>query len=234
MTLRPKACAHMRARHVRGAVRFATLYILAAALAAGFGLWVAERQFSPPPPPPPPPLHAVALFPVARGLPAFALQSGDGNPVTPASLKGHWTLVYLGFTHCPDVCPTTLQALGVAAKAWAGLPPATRPRVLFVSVDPKRDSPAHTAQYARYFGKDIIGATADEATLTTFAHALGMVFFIPKDSDGKNYEVDHSSSVAVLDPQGDMVGTILPQPPPAQAFDPGKIGADLLALARWR
>lgn len=224
----------MCARHVRGAARSTTLYILAAALAAGFGLWAAERHFAPPPLPPPPVLQTVALFPVARSLPAFTLQTGDGGTLTPAALKGHWTLVYLGFTHCPDVCPTTLQALGVAAKSWASLPTDTRPRVLFVSVDPQRDSPAHTAQYAHYFGKGIIGATADEQTLTTFAHALGMVFFIPKNNDGKNYEVDHSSSVAVLDPAGDMVGTIAPQPPPAQPFDPARIGADLLALAHWR
>ncbi|MBS0195074.1 MAG: SCO family protein [Proteobacteria bacterium] len=221
----------MQRRHVRGAVRHATLYILAAALAAGFGLWTAERHFAPSPPPA---LRAVDLFPAARALPPFQLQGAGGTTLTPAAFKGHWTLVYLGYTHCPDVCPTTLQMLGVAEKAWIDLPADKRPRIVFVSVDPDRDSPDHTAQYAHYFGKDILGATADAKTLASFARALGMVYFVDKGGNGKPYTVDHSGTVSVLDPDGDMVGMIQPLPPPAQPFDPAAIGTDMKALAQWR
>jgi len=149
MTLRLKASTHMPAAHiqrarVRGAVRYPTLYILAAALAGGLGLWAAERQFAPPPANPPPSLRAVTLFPGTRALASFRLLGGSGGTFTPTSLKGHWTLVYLGYTHCPDVCPTTLQMLGLAEKSWATLAAAKRPHILFVSVDPKRDSPDAT------------------------------------------------------------------------------------------
>lgn len=219
--------------HVRGEVRHPTLYILAAALAGGLGLWAAERQFAPPPPAPP--LRVATLFPATRALPPFRLLSGDGGTVTPASLKGHWTLVYLGYTHCPDVCPTTLQMLGTASRSWTTLPAAKRPRILFVSVDPKRDSPAHASEYAHYFGKDIEGATADDKTLAAFAHGLGMVYEIEPSSDGgKTYVVDHSASVSLVDPDGDMAGLIHPEPPPAQPFDPAAVGADMKTLAEWR
>ena len=219
--------------HVRGAVR-STLYILVAAVAGGLGLWAAERQFAPPPPNPPPALRAVSLFPGTRQLAPFRLQEGGGSVLTPASLKGHWTLVYLGYTHCPDVCPTTLQMLGLAQRSWTALPEARRPRIVFVSVDPQRDSPAHTTEYAHYFGKYIIGATADDKTLAAFAHDLGMVYAIDKGANGKDYVVDHSASVSVLDPDGDMAGLIHPELPPAQPFDPAAIGADMKALAAWR
>ncbi|MBS0213244.1 MAG: SCO family protein [Proteobacteria bacterium] len=223
----------MRRSHVRGAVRHATLYILAAALAAGFGLWAAENRVTSRATPPPP-LRAVDLFPAARALPAFQLQGAGGTKITPAALKGHWTLVYLGYTHCPDVCPTTLQALGVASKSWAALPAAQRPRIWFVSVDPGRDTPDHTAQYAGYFGKDITGATADDKTLAAFARALGMVYFVDKGGNGKPYSVDHSDTVSVLDKEGEMVGVIQPAQPPAQPFDPAAIGTDMQALTKWR
>ncbi|HEY2346625.1 MAG TPA: SCO family protein [Xanthomonadaceae bacterium] len=220
--------------HMRGAVRHATLYILAAALAAGLGLWAAQNRFAPPPATPPPPLKLVTLFPATRALAPFRLQKSDGSAIVPASLKGHWTLVYLGYTHCPDVCPTTLQMLGMAGKSWATLPAAKRPRILFVSVDPKRDSPAHTGEYAHYFGKDIDGATADDKTLAVFARSLGMVYEIEPSTDGTNYVVDHSASISLVDPDGDMAGLIHPEQPPAAPFDPAAIGADMKALAEWR
>lgn len=219
--------------HVRGSALQSTLLILVAAIAAGLGLWAAGAYFEATPRPAPPALRAVDLFPATRPLPAFRLLSGP-TPITPASLKGHWTLAYIGFTHCPDVCPTTLQMLGVAARSWGDMPPARRPQVLFVSVDPQRDSPAHVREYAHYFGKDIVGATADPATIDRFVRGLGLVYFIGKHAPGGNYEVDHSAAVAVLDPDGAMAGLIRPAPPPAQPFDPGAIGADLKALTQWR
>ena len=71
-------------------------------------------------------LKAVRLFPGPRALPAFALQQSDGTPLTPDELRGRWTVVFLGFTHCPDVCPTTLTELSQAQKAWDALPAARR------------------------------------------------------------------------------------------------------------
>src|SRR4249919_3549011 len=95
-----------------------------------------------------PALQAVTLFPQPRVLPDFNLRQSDGTALVPGELKGHWTLVFLGFTHCPDVCPTTLAQLAQAQNQWQGLPDSTRPRVLFVSVDPDRDTPDRIGEYA--------------------------------------------------------------------------------------
>ena len=210
---------------MRGAVRHPTLYILVAALAAGLGLWAAQKHYAPPAAVAMPAMRSVTLFPGIRMLAPYKLNASDGSTITPQSIKGHWTLVFLGFTRCPDVCPTTLQSLGHAEKTWAALPPTTRPRVLFVSVDPDRDTPQHVGEYAHYFGKDILAATADEKTLATFARSLGMIYMkVP--TKGGDYTIDHSSSVSVLDPDGNMAGLIRPP------FDPVAIGADLATLSK--
>ena len=214
---------------MRGAVRHPTLYILAAALAAGLGLWAAQTRYAQPAATAIPAMRSVTLFPGSRVLQPYKLNAADGSTITPATMRGHWTLVFLGFTHCPDVCPTTLQTLGQAEKAWTAMPLATRPRVLFVSVDPDQDTPKIVGDYAHYFGKDILGATADPATLTNFARSLGMVYMkVP--TTGGHYTIDHSASVSVLDPDGNMAGLIRPEAAPAPAFDPVAIGADMKAL----
>jgi len=206
-----------------------TVTILIAALAAGLGLWAAQHWFGPSQRSTLPQTRAVRLFEPARTLPAFTLRQSDGTPLVPGELKGHWTLVFLGFTHCPDVCPTTLAEMAKAQKQWAALPETTRPRVLFVSVDPERDTPDRIGEYAHAFHRDTIAATADIPALEQFAKSLSMVFAKVPPPEGvraDQYSVDHSASMAVLDPQGRMAGIV--QPP----FDPAAIAADMTALTQ--
>ena len=115
-----------------------TLYILIVAVAMGLGLW-ASGQFQAHQGGTGPALQAVRLLPQPRELPAYSLRQSDRTQLVPGELKGHWTVIFLGFTHCPDVCPTTLAQLAQAQQQWAVLPDSVRPRVLFVSVDPDRD-----------------------------------------------------------------------------------------------
>lgn len=173
--------------------------------------------------------RAVQLFPQPRAIPAFSLQRGDGSALTPDTLRGHWTLVFIGFTHCPDVCPTTLALLSSAQKQWRTLPEASRPRVLFVSVDPDRDTPQLTEAYAHGFNPDTVAATSDLKSLDAFAHSLSMVFMraTPEAGAPANvYSVDHSAAIVVLDPQVRMAGTITPP------FDPQAIATDMVALSQ--
>ena len=205
-----------------------TLWILVVALAAGLGLWAARGWFGPARPTLPQ-TRAVRLFPEARPLPPFSLQQSDGTRLVPGELQGHWTLVFLGFTHCPDVCPTTLAELAGAQKQWSTLPDSVRPRVLFVSVDPERDTARLAGEYAHAFHADTLAATGDLPALETFARGLSLVFMKAPPADGApadRYNVDHSATLAVLDPQGRMAGIV--QPP----LDPRAIGADFLALTR--
>lgn len=208
-----------------------TLLILLAALAAGLGLWAAQVAFAPggapaaaAPAVDPASLKAVRLFPSPRAIAPFSLLQSDGTALEPAELAGHWTVVFLGFTHCPDVCPTTLTELSQAQKAWEALPEARRPRVLFVSVDPERDTPEKTGEYAAYFHPATLSATAQEPALEQFATSLGLVYMkVPVE--GGDYTMDHSSALVVLDPRGLQVGLIRPP------FVPADIAADLARLA---
>lgn len=201
--------------------------VLVVALAAGLGLLAGRHLFSRGAAVPAPELSAVRLMPEARPVPAFDLSQSDGTRLEPADLRGHWTIVFLGFTHCPDVCPTTLAELAVAQRQWEALPAASRPRVLFVSVDPGRDTAESTGRYAHHFHPDTLAATGEVPALEEFATALGMVFMKVPPPDGvaaDQYSVDHSSTLVVLDPQGRMAGLL--RPPLA----PDAIARDLLAL----
>lgn len=206
-----------------------TVYILIAAIAVALGLITAQLYFTPAPDSRWPQTQAVHLFDPPRELPPFSLRQADGTPLVPGELKGHWTLVFLGFTHCPDVCPLTLAKLAQAQQQWQQLPEATRPRVLFVSVDPQRDTPERIGEYAHAFHKDTLAATANIPALEDFARSLSLVFAkvpAPEGAPADQYSVDHSAAMAVLDPQGRMSGLI--QPP----FEPEAIAADMLALTR--
>ena len=201
--------------------------VLLVALCAGLGL-LASRKFFAEPAAPQPALQVVKLFPQPRELPPFALQQSDGTQLVPGELHGHWTLVFIGFTFCPDVCPTTLARLAQAQKQWEALPESTRPRVLFVSGDPERDTPDRIGEYAHAFHPDTMAATADVPTLENFAKSLGFVFMkVPGDGFDQNpndYSMDHSSAIGVLDPQGRLAGLIRPP------FQPKAIAADMRAL----
>lgn len=204
-----------------------TVVVLLVALAAGLGLIASKYYFGPPAPEARPQTSAVRLFDPPRELPDFTLRQSDGTQLIPGELKGHWTLVFLGFTHCPDICPLTLSQMAQAQAQWESIPDAIRPRVLFVSVDPERDSPDRIGEYAHAFHKDTLAATADIPALEKFARSLSLVFAKMPASDGApadQYTVDHSATMAVLDPQGRMTGVV--QPP----FDPAAIAADLAAL----
>ncbi|WP_028839061.1 SCO family protein [Thermomonas fusca] len=203
------------------------LLLIVAALAGALGLWAAQRMHAPAAPALPA-TRAVTLLPTPRELPAFALQQEGGKVLDKAALEGHWTVVFLGFTHCPDVCPTTLAELAGAQKQWAALPADIRPRVLFVSADPERDTPQLVAQYARAFHPDSLAATAPLPQLEAFARSLSLVFMkVPGASgDPADYSIDHSAALVLLDPQARMAGVT--QPP----FDVKGIAADLEMLTK--
>ena len=205
-----------------------TAWILVAALAAGLGLLAAWQLFGRGGETKAPQLEAVTLLPQPRELPAFNLRQSDGTPLVAGELAGHWTLVFLGFTFCPDVCPTTLAELAQAQKQWEALPESTRPRVLFVSVDPDRDTPGKAGEYAHAFHPDTLAATADVPALEKFATSIGFVFMkVPGkgfDQNPQDYSVDHSANIAVLDPQGRLAGLIRPP------FKPAAIADDLARL----
>lgn len=206
-----------------------TLLVVIAALAAGLGLWASQRMLAPKAEGPA--LELARMLPTPREIPAFSLSGADGAVVDPAALRGRWTLVFIGFTHCPDVCPTTLAELGQAERRWSeALPEAERPRILFVSIDPERDTPELAQEYAGHFTRTGLAATGSVPALEAFARSLSMVFM--KVPQGETYTMDHSSQVALLDPEARFAGFIRPQPmgTPGPSLPPEKLAADLVAL----
>lgn len=214
----------------RGSSRHPFLLILLVALATGLGFWLGQRHFSdnsgdgidssq---------LKTVSLFPGPLPLAPFELRSSGDTRITPETFRGRWTLIFFGFTHCPDVCPTTLARLAEAARLWdQKLDAAQRPAVLFVSVDPERDSGERTMEYATYFDTAFLGGTNDDDQLQPMARSMGMVYAkVPLDNGIEgDYEMQHSASIVLIDPQGRRAGLIRPP------LDPAALAADLVLLS---
>jgi protein SCO1 len=173
---------------------------LAAACAAFAGFWVARQVDSAPLE-----LASGTWFPSPRPVGALSLTAHTGAAFTARELKGHPTLVFFGFTHCADVCPTTLARLAEIKKT-AALPDL---RVLFVSVDPGRDTPAVLAPYVHAFDPDFIGATGDAREIKRLAQKFG-VAVARVDLPGGDYMMDHSAAVFLLNRDAQIVAVFTP------------------------
>jgi protein SCO1/2 len=200
------------------------LLIVAAAVAVSAGMWVGQRSFLAPSGGSAVAVEAALLYPAPREVPAFVLERAGGGTFSEANLRGHWTLGFFGFTHCPDICPTTLALMKQVEDMLAAPPLAPPLQLLFVSVDPARDDPATLGQYAAYFSPNIIAATAPEERLQPMTRSLGIVY-MQSPLDGGGYTIDHSAQVVVIDPKGRLVGMFRPP------LDPQRMAADLRRLA---
>ncbi len=179
--------AHLR-RALRS-VRVATLLTLA----AGSALLSACSH----------PAEPWQLTNVSGHLPdlTFALTADTGKPITGADLHGNTTLVYFGYTHCPDVCPETMARLmQVIAKLG---PDARHVRILFISVDPARDTPQALHAYVGAFDAEhALGLTGTDAQIESLAKRYRVAYQMEKRDPDGSYEVTHSSAVYVFDAQG--------------------------------
>lgn len=142
-------------------------------------------------------------FDEPRQISEFVMIDHLGDPVGLSNLKGGWSLLFFGFTTCPDVCPTTLSVLNDAMRGLEE-PPA----VVMVSVDPDRDTPERLAQYVPAFNPDFIGYTGTFEETVKLAEQLNIAFGkVPGDVPG-SYLVDHSASLVLIDPGGRYAGFI--------------------------
>jgi len=142
------------------------------------------------------------FFPSGRKLPDFSLIDQQGRVFGSANLRGRWSLLFFGYTNCPDFCPTTLTTLAAMQKRLRAAKASVLPQVIFVSVDAKRDTPEQMAKYVPYFDPEFIGLTAaDQPTIEAVAKNLGVSVIIQPASDG-TYTVDHSGAIFVFDPGG--------------------------------
>lgn len=137
----------------------------------------------------------------------FTVQSADGL-VSLNDFRGKLVLLYFGYTYCPDVCPTALVSVAEAVKQL-GPEEAARVAVLFISVDPKRDTPARLKEYATFFLPTMIGATASPADIAAIARRYGVIYAEQKVATaGDGYVVDHSSDTFLIGPAGNLLGKL--------------------------
>lgn len=148
----------------------------------------------------------IILLPQSRTVPSLEMTDQSGQPVALDQLKGKWSLLFFGYTFCPDICPTTLAQLR-QIKSELPKEAVDKLQVILVSVDPNRDTPAQLKQYLGYFDADFRGLTGSVETLQKLANAVSIPF-IPADTSKPNYTVDHSGNLAVIGPDGKQRGFI--------------------------
>jgi protein SCO1 len=169
--------------------------------------------------------RAAQLFPTPRLVADFELHTATGEPFSRANLQGQWNLLFFGFTNCPDVCPDTLAMLAETMRQLELMRRDVKPQVVFVSVDPERDQGELLADYVQWFDSDFVAVTGDERQLLALSRQLGIVYFHEEpDEDTGFYNVDHSASVLIVDPEGRLYGRF------AHPLVPAEITADLFQL----
>lgn len=138
----------------------------------------------------------------------FTLVDQNGRKFTEQNLKGRWQLVFFGYTHCPDTCPTTLNELSIA---FDKLPPADRAKagVVFITVDPERDTPEVMKEYISSFSAPITGLTGTPAEIAQVAKDYRIYYAKHPTKDG-DYEMDHSALIYIMDPQGRFTASLTP------------------------
>ncbi|MGH8251763.1 MAG: SCO family protein [Steroidobacteraceae bacterium] len=156
-----------------------------------------------------------------RPIADFAFVDQDGRPFHRDNLEGRWSLVFTGFTHCPDVCPTTLALMAELRRRIS----RDDLQFMFVSVDPERDTPEVVARYLAHFDPALVGATGSRAEMERFTAALGLAQ-VRNPGIGDDYTVDHSTALVLVDPEARVAGYF--QAP--QLRD--ALAADLAALPR--
>lgn len=165
----------------------------------------------------------------ARAVDPFTLVNDTTEAVDQSSLKGQWTFMFMGYTFCPDICPITLTELDQVHRAIGPDDAGTVPtRSLFVSVDPRRDTPARLREYTGYFSESIDGVTGDNAQLAQFARAMRLVYLpAPEAPEGENYLVDHSAQVILTNPRGELQAIFTPP------HNGSVIAEDFKAIRQW-
>jgi protein SCO1/2 len=137
----------------------------------------------------------------AKPLPKFVLEDHFGNGFTNKNLKNQWSLVFFGYTHCPDICPTTLALLNQVDQVLKKESDIDKPRIIFISVDPERDTIEQLTDYVTYFNPEFIGVTGSMENLQVLTKSLGIVFGKEGDDESNDYEVYHTARILLVDPK---------------------------------
>jgi protein SCO1/2 len=196
--------------------------ILLTVIGAGL-VWKTLRQG----PEPAGELRSVTEFRDSDPLPPFKL-SGPQGDFTNDRLMGQWSFVFFGYTQCPDVCPTALTLMLNIKKELAAMPGQRQPAVVFVSVDPQRDTRTLLDQYMVAFDPTFVGLRGSDQELMPLLKTLGVFCQRHDETDKKNYTVDHSAGIYLIDPAGRLAAVF------SSPHEAKRMAADLVRIMKER
>lgn len=156
----------------------------------------------------PPVAIEARVFEPARSIKPFELINQYGQPINNQLFNDKWTFIFLGFTHCPDICPTTLAKLANSYKRLKQT--ADNSQVMFVSVDPNRDTSERLKEYTDYFNSEFIAASGEHKALYPFVRSIALLYSMTDDTTKPDYEVSHSGSIVLINPQGQLQAMFKP------------------------
>lgn len=206
------------------------ILLIFALLAVGLGIWAANQHAIITKNLEQPELVNSDFINPAHAIQPFTLQDSNGNTFNEQSLKDHWTFMFFGFTNCPQLCPTTLSTLAKTMQILAKKDSAINAKVLFVSVDPARDSLAKIKQYVASFDQNFEGATGNTQQIAALTKQFGILYMKTKTGQAhssQNYNIDHSGVILLFNPQGELQALFqLPH-------DAVKIAQDFNVITDW-
>lgn len=170
----------------------------------------------------PPVIETGTLLAQPKTLPEFELVNHQGETITRRDLTGQWSLLFTGFTSCPDICPSTIYVLNALDEKLRANQDEFS--MIFLSVDPERDTPGVMAQYIELFSPSLTGITGKLSGIEQFCNEIGMSFIHIPGTAGR-YTVEHSGALVLIDPQARISGYFRPP------FDTGRMARDLQAIA---
>lgn len=167
------------------------------------------------------------LLPQLKTLPPFSLLDQQGRRFDNQRLRGYWTFLDFGYTHCPDVCPTTLALLADMDGRLRSSKQTTPYQIAFVSVDPERDTARRLAEYLDYFEPSFLGVRGGDQELQRLTRPLGILYQkVQTPNSAMGYVMDHSASIILIDPEGRYYALFSPPQ------DAGKMADDFIAITK--
>ena len=153
------------------------------------------------------------LWPSPPKLNEFFLIDKDNLPFTLDDLKGRWSIMFFGFTNCPDICPSTLMEISKAERKLREIPEfGNSGQLIFISVDPERDTPTILKTYVSHFSSSLQAASGSQEELQILAKSVGAIFLtVDSDSNNNNYSIDHSAGIFFVSPDATLF-SVLTQP----------------------
>lgn len=151
-----------------------------------------------------PQMKVATLLPTdLKTIPDVSFTDQHGDEFTKSDFNGKWQLLFFGYTHCPDVCPMTMSITDKVSELANKSEDDDPLQIIFISVDPDRDTPDHLKKYVSYFNPEIVGLSSSDATLKALTQSLGVVYQRVENEDNpENYLMDHSANLLLVDPMG--------------------------------